>query len=138
MPDVATCTRRISMEERMKKKVLLVDDAKTVLLAEQMMLTGQGFELLTAQNGAEALEMISKHSPDLILLDIIMPEMNGIECCRRVKSNPSTKGIPIIMVTTKGEPEKLEASLSAGCDDYLTKPINKMQLLTKIKNHMSQ
>ena len=121
----------------MKKKILLVDDTQTVLMSEKMMLAGQGFEISMAKNGVEAIEVVTADPPDLILLDIMMPEMNGIEFCRRVKENPETRAIPVIMVTTKGEQEKVEESFAAGCNDYVTKPIDKLQLLTKIRNFIS-
>ena len=118
----------------MKKKVLLVDDTKTVIMSEKMMLMGQGFEVDIAGNGLEAIDKVASFNPDVILMDIMMPQLNGIEACQRIKSNPETKDIPIIMVTTKGEREKVEAAFAAGCNDYVTKPINKLQLLTKIRN----
>ena len=121
----------------MRKKILLVDDTMTVLMSEKMMLAGQGFQITTAGNGVEALAALEKERPDLILLDIVMPEMDGIEVCRQIKGNPDTVGIPVIMVTTKGEQEKVEASFEAGCNDYVTKPIDKLQLLTKIRNFVS-
>jgi CheY-like chemotaxis protein len=73
---------------------------------------------------------------DLILLDIIMPEMDGIEMCRKIKGDPTTKEIPIIMVTTKGEPDKVEQAFLAGCDDYVTKPIDKVELIDKVKKYL--
>lgn len=114
-------------------KVLTVDDTKTVLMTERMMLSGQGYEVSVATNGREALRAISEDKPDLILLDIVMEEMDGIECCRRIKSDPNARDIPVIMVTTRGEPESVNDAFRAGCDDYITKPIDKLELLTKIR-----
>lgn len=116
----------------MGKRILLVDDTETVLMAEQMMLSGEDFDVFTARNGVEALEMVAELNPDLIFLDIVMPKMNGIETCLRLKENPLTKDIPVVMVTTQGEIEKFNQAFDAGCDDYITKPIDKVELLLKI------
>ena len=121
----------------MKKHILLVDDTKTVLMSQKMMLGSKDYDITIAVNGMDALEKMDERRPDLILLDIMMPEMNGIEFCRRVKNNPKTNDIPIIMVTTKGEAEKVEEAFSAGCNDYMTKPIHKLQLLTKVRNFLA-
>ena len=116
----------------MRKRILLVDDTRTVVMAEKMMLAGQGFEIDTATNGLEALARVAELRPDLILLDIMMPGLDGIETCRRLKANEATRQIPVVMVTTKGERQKVEESFLAGCDDYLTKPLNKSELLAKV------
>ena len=120
----------------MKRKVLIVDDTKTVIMSEKMMLTGQGYDVEVAEDGQEAIDKVSTFRPDAILMDIMMPRLNGIEAYQKLKSNPETKDIPIIMVTTKGERNKVEAAFAAGCNDYVTKPINKLQLLTKLRNVM--
>ena len=114
------------------KKVLLVDDTETVSLFEKMMLRDLSLSLRTASNGICALEEVGKNPPDLILLDVVMPELDGIETCRRLKENPATKDIPVVMVTTKGEPEMVERAFEAGCDDYITKPLDKIELLSKV------
>lgn len=116
-----------------KPKVLLVDDANTVLMLEQMMLSGEGVELLSAHNGQEALELAKQHQPKLILLDINMPVLDGIETLRQLKGDDSTKEIPVIMVTTKGETEKVETCYQIGCHDYITKPFDRTALLNKVR-----
>lgn len=120
----------------MAATILLVDDTETVLLFEKMMLRGSGLNLRTAKNGKKALEEVAKSRPDLILLDIMMPELNGIQVCEKLKSDPETKDIPIVMVTTKGEPEMVEKAFKAGCDDYITKPLDKMELLSKVNTYI--
>ena len=117
----------------MRKRVLLVDDMKTVILTEKMMLGAEGFELATASNGEEALEQVASNPPDIVLLDMIMPKLGGIETCRRLKGNESSRHIPVIMVTTRGEEESMSAAYEAGCDDYITKPFQKGDLLSKMK-----
>jgi CheY-like chemotaxis protein len=114
-------------------RILIVDDTETMRLYEQMMLQGQGYELDIAGNGAEAIEKIKKVKPDLVLLDIMMPEMDGIECCRYIRADESMSDIKIVMVTTKSEYEKVKEAFVAGCDDYVTKPIDRVELLSKLK-----
>ncbi|HOX46389.1 MAG TPA: response regulator [Myxococcota bacterium] len=117
----------------MGRKILLVDDTETVLLFMRMMLSTYGYDMTTAHDGREALAAVQADPPDLILLDIMMPVMDGIECCRRVKADPKTNRIPIVMVTTKGEPALVERAFLAGCNDYLTKPVSKLELLAKVR-----
>ncbi len=119
------------------KKVLLVDDTETVLLFEKTMLRATGHTLSTAKNGRLALEAVKDNRPDLILMDIMMPELDGIEACRALKSDPKTREIPVVMVTTKGEPVMVERAFEAGCDDYVTKPLDKMELLSKVNTYLS-
>ncbi len=120
-----------------KKKILLVDDSSTTLMMERMILTKGPYELLTAKDGEEAIEKAASEKPDLILLDIVMPNMDGFEACRRLRESEETREIPIIMVTTRGEAENVEQSYELGCNDYVTKPINSLELMTKVKNLLS-
>ena len=117
----------------MSKRVLLVDDSETVIQFEKMILRGLGLEIATAKNGKLALDQIAIQKPDLLLLDLMMPDMDGIETLRRLKEKPETQNIPVVVVTTKGDPELVKQAFEAGCDDYVTKPIDKMELLSKIK-----
>ena len=117
-----------------KKKVLVVDDSPTVLLMEKMILGKGPYELVVARDGAEAVVKAEQERPDVILMDLMMPRMNGIEACRLIRSNNTTRHIPIIMVTTRGEEANVEAGYASGCNDYITKPINGVELLTKLQN----
>lgn len=116
-----------------RKKILLVDDAKTVLLMEQMILNRPDLQLLTANDGDQAIEVALAENPDLILLDVVMPTLTGIEVCQRLRSEPQTKATPIIMVTTRGEEQYIAAARAAGCTDYVTKPLDAAQLLQKVR-----
>jgi DNA-binding response OmpR family regulator len=118
--------------------ILMVDDSATVLTFERMMLREEGYQLKTASNGRLALDAIKQGPPDLILLDIVMPEMDGVECCKRLKADAATKHIPVIMVTTKGNQTMVTAAYAAGCDDFITKPIDKVELLHKIRGHLER
>ncbi len=117
----------------MARKILLVDDSATVLMMERMILASERFQIVTATNGEEAHERARTELPDLILMDIVMPKMTGIQA-RAIKEDPTTSHIPIILVTTRGEAESMEAGYSSGCNDYVTKPVNSAELLGKIRD----
>ena len=118
----------------MSRKVLLVDDSATVLMMERMILAAERFEIVTASNGQEAHEVAKRELPDLILMDIVMPRMSGLEACKLLRSDPATRHIPIILVTTRGEAQTMEQGYENGCNDYVTKPVNSGELLTKVRN----
>ncbi len=117
-----------------RKTILLVDDSKTVIMLEQMVLGDGPYELLIAQDGREGLEKAVAERPDLILLDVVMPKMDGFEVCRRLRREKRTQSIPIIMVTTRGEMEDLESGYSGGCTDYITKPLDVRELIEKVES----
>jgi CheY-like chemotaxis protein len=119
-----------------KKKILVVDDSRTALFMVTTILRKERYELVTACDGEQALEMAASEHPDLILMDVIMPRKTGFEACRELKRREDTKGIPVILVTTRGEGENVEAGFQSGCNDYVTKPINALELITKVRDHM--
>ena len=114
-----------------RKKVLLVDDVMLIRELEKAFLKGLPVDVIEACNGAEAIEKAISEHPDLIYLDLNMPVLDGPACCRALKSDPRTKGIPVIMVTTAGKVEDELLCRSSGCDDYITKPINGKLFLDK-------
>ena len=119
-----------------RKKILLVDDSSTILMMEKFILRNGPYEILTATNGEEGVLKAAEHMPDLILLDVIMPKMGGFEACRLLRTTRATSEIPIIMVTTRGEAANVEAGWANGCTDYVTKPINAVELLAKVRNFL--
>lgn len=119
-----------------RKKVLLVDDSKTILLMERMILGNEPFDLITAVNGEEAVAKAQSEMPDLILMDVVMPRMNGFEACRRIRTDETTSEIPVIMVTTRSEMQSVEAGYESGCADYVVKPIDGVELLTKVQSYL--
>jgi CheY-like chemotaxis protein len=120
------------------KKILLVDDSPTVLLMEQLLLQNGPYELLSATSGAEAVERALKERPELILMDVVMPGMDGFEVCRVLRSQEVTRAIPIILVTTRGGPEHVEKGYESGCSDYVTKPFDGNELRAKIESFLGQ
>ncbi len=122
-----------SNEEEKTPIILVVDDNQQNLELLQAYLENLDCETVAAYDGPQALEMIAKNKPDLILLDIMMPKMSGFEVCKRVKNDPQTSDIPIIMVTALNEFGDIERGIDSGTDDFLSKPVNKLELLTRVK-----
>jgi DNA-binding response OmpR family regulator len=121
-----------------RKKILLVDDSSTVLLMERMILSKNEYDVVTARDGQEGVEKARAEKPDLILMDVVMPRMDGFEACRKLREQDETKAIPVIMVTTRGELGSVENGYSSGCSDYVTKPINGLELLAKVRSCLGQ
>jgi len=121
-----------------RKKILLVDDSSTTLLLEQMVLDHSGYELHTAKDGDSGIAAALSIRPDLVLLDIVMPKVDGFEVCRRLRCEDATRDVPIILVTTRSEEANLEKGFEVGCNDYVLKPINAAELLTKVKNLLGE
>ena len=119
--------------EQVNKKILLVDDSMTSLFMEKMVLKSGPYELLTAVDGLEAVARARHEHPDLILMDVVMPHMTGIEALRELRARSDTRDIPVILVTTRSEPGSVEAGFESGCNEYLTKPIDPELLLSKVR-----
>jgi len=118
----------------MTARVLVVDDLLANVRLLEAKLTAEYFDVSTAMNGVDALETIQRTHPDIVLLDVMMPGMDGIEVCHRIKSNPATQHIPVIMVTALDQPEDRVRGLDAGADDFLTKPVNDLSLFCRVKS----
>ena len=118
----------------MKPRILLVDDNQTNVELLEAYLLKLDCDTEIAVDGQDALTKTSEFHPDLILLDVMMPKLNGFEVCQKLKSNPETAGIMILMVTALGELGDIERAVKAGCDDFLSKPVNQLELLKRIDN----
>ncbi|HZP18729.1 MAG TPA: PleD family two-component system response regulator [Bauldia sp.] len=118
----------------MTARVLVVDDIVANIKLLEARLTAEYFEVVTAMNGPEALEICARGQCDIVLLDIMMPGMDGFEVCRRIKANPRTSHIPVIIVTALDQPVDRVKGLEAGADDFLTKPVNDIALITRVKS----
>jgi len=117
--------------------VLIVDDNPQNVELLQAFLESLPLKIVTAADGVEALEKVAQHNPDLILLDIMMPRMSGFQVCKRLKSDPKTRDIQILMVTALNELGDIEQATECGTDDFVSKPINKFELVTRVKSLLS-
>lgn len=115
-------------------RVLLVDDNEQNLELLLAYLEDLGCELRTASDGPEALDDIAKFPPDLILLDIMMPKMSGFQVCKKLRANPATVGIPVLMVTALNEVADVERAVEVGANDFISKPVQRLELLTRTKS----
>jgi two-component system, OmpR family, alkaline phosphatase synthesis response regulator PhoP len=115
-------------------KVLIVDDNPQNVELLQAFLEVLPVHVLTAVDGIDCLEKVKQHSPDLILLDIMMPKMSGFQVCKKLKSDPATRDIQILMVTALNELGDIEQATECGTDDFISKPVNKFELLTRVKS----
>src|SRR5262245_15914842 len=116
--------------------ILVVDDLTKNLQVVGTMLRAQGYDVMPATSGPHALELVQMDPPDLILLDLMMPEMDGLEVCRRLKADPLTQPIPVIFLTASNEMEHLVKGFEVGAVDYVTKPFNAPELLARVRTHL--
>ena len=120
----------------MNKKILIVDDEQDILDMIKLKLEAEGFDVVEASNGIDGLAAVQKEKPDLVLLDIMMPELNGYQVCRELKSNEKLKNIPVVMLTAKAQESDKFWGLETGADDYVTKPFEFSSLIQTIKKHL--
>jgi len=123
----------VENEQQKTPVVLVVDDNQQNLELLRAYLEDIDCETVPAYDGPEAIEIVAKAPPDLILLDVMMPKMSGFEVCRRIKNDPKTTDIPVIMVTALNEFGDIERGIDCGTDDFLSKPVHKLELLTRVK-----
>ncbi|RKY77035.1 DNA-binding response regulator [candidate division KSB1 bacterium] len=116
-----------------KEKILIVDDEEDILSLVEYNLKKEGYRTIGVKTGEAALQLVEEETPDLIILDLMLPEMDGLEVCRILKSNENTSDIPIIMLTAKGEETDIVVGLEIGADDYVTKPFSPRVLLARTK-----
>lgn len=119
-----------------KKTILVVEDEESLLKLESILLTSKGFEVIGAANGSIALDILAKEKVDLVLLDIMLPEIDGFEVCRRIKNNPETRNLPVIMLTAKKSQEDLSRGDEVGADWYVTKPFKSAKVIETIERFL--
>jgi len=117
-----------------KNRILIADDNLTNVELLEAYLGDTDCEIAVAADGRETLDKVAEFRPDLILLDIMMPKLSGFEVCKTLKQDPATKGTMILMVTALNELGDIERAVASGCDDFLSKPVNKIELLKRVEN----
>jgi two-component system phosphate regulon response regulator PhoB len=115
------------------EKIVVIEDETDILEVIAYNLKREGYEVITSTSGEDGLEKIEKTKPNLVVLDLMLPEVDGIELCRKLKSDPVTQSIPVIMVTAKGEESDVVLGLGVGADDYVTKPFSPRELTARVK-----
>jgi CheY-like chemotaxis protein len=120
----------------MKKKILIADDSETVVLVVKMILARESCELIVAHDGQEALEKALVERPNLVLLDVMMPRLSGLEVLRRLRQNEATRTTPVVLVTTRGETANIRDGYAEGCSAYLTKPFDAVDLLRTVRRYL--
>ena len=121
-----------------RKRILLVDDSPTVLLWQRLILEDAAHEIYTASDGEEGIRVAEAVKPDLVLLDVVMPVMNGFQACTELRRSPVMRDVPILMVTTRSEMENVVRGFECGCNEYITKPIDRTELLTKVRSYLDR
>ena len=116
------------------KKILIADDNQNIRDALSYLLEDEGYKLLLASDGAEALQKVREQRPDILFLDIMMPEMNGYEVCRTIRADPQVKNTYIIMLTAKGQVAEQKRGKEVGANEYIIKPFSPMEILAKVKH----
>ena len=118
----------------MNKKILIADDEQNIVISLEFLMKREGFEVLVANDGEEAIRRIRADQPDLVLLDVMMPKKSGFEVCQEVKSDPALGAVRILMLTAKGREMEITKGLAMGADAYMTKPFSTRELVTKVKS----
>ncbi|MGD8412848.1 MAG: response regulator [Candidatus Latescibacterota bacterium] len=116
-----------------QEKIVIIEDESDILEVIAYNLRREGYEVFESQDGEDGLSLIEKHAPDLVVLDLMLPTIDGIELCRKLKSEPLTRAIPVIMVTAKGEETDIVLGLGVGADDYVPKPFSPKELTARVK-----
>jgi DNA-binding response OmpR family regulator len=122
----------------MPGKILVVDDEPELLQLLRYVLEAAGFSVVVASDGRQALEQVQKEHPDLVLCDVVMPELNGFETVQALRRNPETRALPILMLSARGQAQDVQRALDAGADGYVTKPFSYRELVAEIKRRVPQ
>ncbi len=118
----------------MSKRVLIVDDEPNIVISVEFLMKREGFAVSVARDGEEALERIRAERPDLVILDVMMPKLNGFEVCETVRADPQLAGIRILMLTAKGRETEMRKGISLGADAYIAKPFSTRDLVDRVKS----
>jgi DNA-binding response OmpR family regulator len=122
----------------MAKEILIVDDEPSIVIPIQFLMEQQGYSVIVAENGEDALDIVHKYEPDLVLLDIMLPGIDGYEVCEIVRLNPKYRRIKIIFLTAKGREVEIAKGMALGADAYITKPFSNAEVVKKVKELLEE
>ena len=122
----------------MSKKILIADDEENIVISLEFLMLNSGYQVETAANGEEALQQIAAFRPDLILLDIMLPQRNGFEVCQKIRENPAWNGIKVVMLTAKGRESEVTKGLARDAAAYITKPFTSPELLASVQRLLGE
>jgi len=120
-----------------RNRILIVEDEESLLKLESIILTSKGYQVTGCSDGASALDEIARNPPDLVILDIMLPGMDGFEVCRRIRSHPESSRVPVIMLSARKNSQDIERGTQAGAEAYITKPFKSAQLISTIEQILS-
>lgn len=120
----------------MSKTVLIADDEPNIVISLEFLLKQAGYRVLVAHDGQEALEAIRRETPDLVLLDVMLPRLSGFDVCQKIRENPDWQAMRVLMLTAKGREVEVSKGLALGADAYITKPFSTQELLAEIASHL--
>lgn len=120
----------------MSKKILIIEDEKNIMLVYSRLLDKEGYEVLTAEDGLKGLELAQEKLPDLILLDLVLPKLDGFKILSTLKEDDETRKIPVIIISARSDKESIETTLKAGAENFLVKPIQKEELLEQVNKYI--
>jgi DNA-binding response OmpR family regulator len=121
----------------MTRRILIADDEENIVISLEFLMKREGFEVLIATDGEQAVEMIRSELPDLVLLDVMMPKKSGFEVCQEIKSDPALRSVRILMLTAKGRETEVAKGLALGADSYVTKPFSTKELVERIRSMLA-
>jgi len=122
----------------MAKKILIADDEQNIVISLEFLMKREGYEVLIANDGEEAVQRIRAEVPDLVLLDVMMPKKSGFEVCQEIKSNPDLQSVRILMLTAKGRDTEVAKGLALGADGYMTKPFSTKELVERVRSMLAE
>jgi DNA-binding response OmpR family regulator len=122
----------------MASRVLIVDDEPNIVLSLEYLMKREGFEVAVAGDGEGALRAMAEHRPDLVILDVMMPRLNGFEVCQRIRAEPGWRGVRVLMLTAKGRETEMRKGLEVGADAYVTKPFSTKELVAEIRRLLEE
>jgi DNA-binding response OmpR family regulator len=122
----------------MGQRILIVDDEPNIVLSLEFLMRREGYDVVTVADGDAALEALAASTPDLMILDVMLPKLNGFEVCRRVRADPRWRGVRILMLTAKGRDSEVSKGLGLGADLYVTKPFSTKELVAQIKGLLAR